>query len=440
MDNGSRNDAADCNSSGGTEVTAAADDLSEVFFPLKDSVFDLRVGAPGPDILCKLAPMFTEATRERMAAEAEHGHLFQYGPEPGQRSFRRALAHFLSQEYAGQPPVDEEELFVTTGATNGLFMICTLLLHPTAVVFVENPTYFIGLKLLSQDLGLRVVPVPMNNDGIDIDALERCVKEATTVVKGNQSDNGKFHCMLYTIPNFHNPTGITFTTSTCREIIRISGEQRMLVVCDDVYNLLDYRGLDKPQTSRLKALDTNDLVISNGTFSKILAPGLRLGWLELPRRLLPWFTGSGVLLSGGCQNNYTSGILHSLINNGVLSGLLNQLRQTYGVRMNASYACLSKNLPAGWRLIHPGGGYFLWIQADTDLTEFCQKLTDEFGVMVITGRETCPFTHLGVEMADGNLSHAFRISIAHYEQEKLVEACSAICRAANEHVKDMANV
>lgn len=388
---------------------------------------DMSVGAPGPDILCKLPEMFLRATARRMEIEAESGSLFQYGPEQGIVSFRRNLARLLADEY--KSPVDEDELIVTTGATNGLFLTCSLLLDSQAVVFVENPTYFIALKILSQDLGFKVIPIPMNKDGIDTKTLEKCVKEARRKYTGSED---KFWSMLYTIPNFHNPTGISFSDSVCGEMVRISAENGMLVFCDDVYNLLTYQ--DKPHASRLKSLDKNNFVISNGTFSKILAPGLRLGWLEVPKCLVSRFTSSGMLVSGGSQNNYTSGIVSTLLQQGEVATHLEDLRLIYGERMHAAYKYLSENLPGSWTLVNPGGGFFLWIEADCDLTEFCSRLA-EAGVNVLQGTRACPYTFIG-ESHEGNLSNAFRLSIAYFTLDKIVEACKVICEQANKKTID----
>ena len=296
-------------------MSTAADTLEHLFSDRDQSSLDLTIGAPGPEILAKLPPMFATGTAARMDQEAESGgNLFQYGPEQGLVSYRRSLAQFLEAEY--KDPVDPDCLVLTTGATNGLFVACSLLLDRNAVIFVENPTYFIALEILSKDLGFRVVPIPMTSEGIDYKAFEEKVKEEKMI---SVVDSDKFWSMLYVIPNYHNPTGITYAKATCTELLRVCQANNVLAFCDDVYNLLSYQ--EQPASfARLKSLDSSDkgLVISNGTFSKILAPGLRVGWLELPRRLVAAFTGSGLLLSGGSQNNYTSGLVTSLLQSGAI--------------------------------------------------------------------------------------------------------------------------
>ena len=296
----------------------STDNLEHLFSSRDPATLDLTIGAPGPEILTKLPAMFQTGTAARMDQEAGPGNLFQYGPEQGLVSYRTSLAKFLESEY--KDPVDPDTLVLTTGATNGLFVTCSLLVDRQAVIFVENPTYFIALEILAKDLGFKVVSIPMTSEGIDWKTLEVKVAEEKSAFKG---DPDRFWAMLYIIPNYHNPTGISYTTATCTQILRICRENNLLAFCDDVYNLLKYNH-QTSQYSRLKALDTtgDGIVISNGTFSKILAPGVRLGWLEVPRRLVASYTGSGLLLSGGSQNNYTSGIVAALLQTGTIQAQL----------------------------------------------------------------------------------------------------------------------
>ncbi len=175
----------------------------------------------------------------------------------------------------------------------------------------------------------------MTPTGVDTAALEQAVREECRPTTGsstsnNSSTSGRFWGMFYTIPTFHNPTGITMSLSTCKTVVDIAAKNNLLVVCDDVYNLLRYDAVDDDQPpSRLKAVDPHGLVVSIGTFSKILSPGIRLGWLELPPALVPRFTNSGILLSGGAVNNYMSGIVASLLQLNLLGAHLDMLLDVY---------------------------------------------------------------------------------------------------------------
>ena len=314
-----------------------------------------------------------------------------------------------------------EELVTTCGATSGLQLVSTVLLEKNGIVFVEDPTYFISSSILAKDLGLKVVPVPMARDGIDIAALEKAVlKEKEEVL----CDGGRFWAMVYTIPNYHNPTGLTMSHEKGRALIELATKNNMLVVCDDVYNLLSY---SPHPFSRLRALqqDPENCVISNGTFSKILAPGVRLGWIEASPTIVSRLAASGFLQSGGSMNNLTSGIATSLLSLGLLEAQLDHCKQVYGARMSTALSEL-EGLPEGWCVEPPGGGYFLWITAPQDLSAFCAQL-EKNGVVVLPGsRASSSYPQ------PSYLFSSFRISIAFFTEEKIALACKTIVRLACE--------
>ena len=134
--------------------------------------------------------------------------MFQYGPVAGTEHFRQELAEFLTRRYGDN--INKDELILTTGATNGLHLVTSSLVRSGGVVFVENPSYFIALNILSGDMGLTVVPVNMAEQGLDVEELERGIAEA---VKNHDItvQDGRFWGMIYTIPTFHNPTGASTT-------------------------------------------------------------------------------------------------------------------------------------------------------------------------------------------------------------------------------------
>jgi len=394
---------------------------------VEDKTINLTIGAPGPRILSSLPSLFLKASTNRLTTEL--GSLFQYGPEVGIKQFRHELAKFLTRRY--QEKVMEDELILTSGATNGLHLSVSCLVKQGGTVFVEEPTYFIALSILSGDMGLRVVPIKTGEEGMDMVHLQEMVtKEAARHVETEQSDTDRFWGLIYTIPTFHNPTGTTLSSSAGSKLVQLAKQAGLLVFCDDVYNLLPYN--DKLEYSRLKSLDTHGSVISNGTFSKILAPGVRLGWLEASPSLVQRLTNSGVLLSGGSQNNYVSGIVTSLLEMGLVDQQLDFCIKVYKERMDSVVEVLNKKLPREWRVKHPHGGYFLWVVGDKgNLTTFCQWLEKEKGVVVMLGSKASPFTYIGKEVA-GNMGHCFRISIAYYELDKLVLGCNVLCDAIQE--------
>ena len=412
-----------------TELPPETDSLFSATVSAADSATHLTVGAPGPSLLAALPPLFQEAATHFLGEQATNPHMFQYGPELGTATFRQELAAFLSRRYGD--PVAADQLVLTTGATNGLHLVTSRLVRPGGVVFVENPTYFIALNLLSGDMGLEVVPVDMLRDGVDIAALERSVERAAAG-RSVETEAERHWGAIYTIPTFHNPTGVTLGRQRGEQLIAVARRWNLLVVCDDVYNLLSYSPL---AVSRLKTLDTapGGLVISNGSFSKILAPGVRLGWLEAPPRLVAALASSGVLLSGGSQNNVMSGLVTSLLSLGHLDTLLDTAIATYSQRMEAAVSILQSGLPASWSVLNPRGGYFLWIETDIeDLKSFVSWLRTKKKILVMHGSHASPNTHL--EKREENCCmNSFRVSIAYYDLPKLEYACNDLCSAAKEY-------
>ena len=396
-------------------------------------VTHLTVGAPGPSLLSRLPSLFTEASAS-LLSEAASEVMFQYGPVAGTEHFRQELAKFLTRRYGDSVGVNKNELILTTGATNGLHLVTSSLVRSGGVVFVENPSYFIALNILSGDMGLSVVPVNMAEHGVNIEELEKGISAAAQDHDISLQD-GRFWGMIYTIPTFHNPTGASTTRAVGEQLIKIAKKWNLLILCDDVYNLLNYS--KTRDFSRLKALDSKNEghVISNGSFSKILAPGVRLGWLEAPGNLVTKLKNSGVLLSGGAQNNLMSGIVTRLMTLGHLDTHLDHSITVYGERMDAAVLILSRDLPPTWSVLHPHGGYFLWIKTDLpDLGPFLNWLEHEKKITVMPGRFASPNTHL--ERLDSDcLNNCFRISIAYYDLDVLKKACDDLCLASTEFCK-----
>lgn len=385
---------------------------------VSDSSLHLTVGAPGHSLLTQLQPHLRAGTDHMLTQTS----LLQYGPELGSCQYRAELARFLTRHYGDT--VDPDQLVLTTGATNGLHLVTSVLLQRSAVVFLENPTYFIAQSIIADDMGHKIVPVNINNHGIDLVDLEDNIKKNMKHVTAESS--GRYWGMIYTIPTFHNPTGISMQKCVGENLIKLARKYNLLILCDDVYNLLNYQ-TRTPEFSRLKVLNHDqDCVISNGTFSKILAPGVRLGWIEAPDNVVKQLKQSGVLLSGGSQNNLMSGTVSGMMKSGLMDQSLQNSIKIYADRMRAVVDVLQSNLPSSWSVEHPGGGYFLWINTDVpDLTRFIKWLESEKKIVVMGG-------HLAASK-ENCFKNCFRISIAYYDQPILVETCLNLCDATKEY-------
>ena len=303
-----------------------------------EGMIDLGVG--NPDFSLLPLDMLHHAA-EACFANNDPSFL-QYGTEQGHGYFRLALAEFLSRGYGF--PVDSDDLFVTNGISNGLDAVCTFFTQPGDTIFVEEPTYFLALRIF-RDHDLHLVSIPTDEDGLSVDALEEKLAELQP----------KF---LYTVPTFQNPGGHTLTPERRDRLVQLSQEHKFLIVADEVYHFLNYSGQGIKPFAAYADLET---VISLGSFSKILAPGLRLGWMQAHPDNLKRLTTSGLLDSGGGLNPFTSAIIRELIEAGDLEKNILNLIATYHSRLRVMDTALRREIPQA-EFTPPEGGFFFWMR------------------------------------------------------------------------------
>jgi DNA-binding transcriptional MocR family regulator len=302
-----------------------------------ENFIDLGMGNPDLDLL----PVEMLGQSAESFFRKNDPRYLQYGLEQGDGYFRRALAEFLKGAYRRQ--VDPELLFVTAGASSALDLLCTLFTRPGDTIFVEEPSYFLALRIF-EDHGLRAIPLPMDNDGLNIAALDE--KLAETLPK-----------FIYTIPAFQNPSGITLSPVRQGMLVERAQQHDFQILADEAYQFLPL-AQTKPRSFAEFASEVEQ-VISINSFSKILAPGLRLGWIQAHKVVIQRLAGSGLLESGGGMNPYTSTLVRGLIESGSLEANIANLRKEYGLRLKAVDVALQTHLPtAEYKL--PEGGFFFW--------------------------------------------------------------------------------
>ena len=200
----------------------------------------------------------------------------QYGPTEGFARVKDCIARVMAAEGM---EVDTDELLVTSGGQQVIDLVCKTLLDPGDVVVAEAPTYPGAIPTFSS-YQADVVQVSMDRDGMRVDELEQTLDELER--------GGRRPKFIYTVPNFHNPAGVTMSLERRRELVRIAGERELIVLEDNPYGLLRYEGESLPTLHSLdaaaaKRAGASDFVVYLGTFSKILSPGVRLGWAVAPR-------------------------------------------------------------------------------------------------------------------------------------------------------------
>lgn len=373
--------------------------LQTVQIKVPDDFIDLGRGDPGLDLLP--LDLLRDAANDRLG-QKDSG-ILQYGFEQGDGYFREAFAKFLSQQYGF--PVDLETLFITSGISGGLDLLCTTFTKPGDTIFVEEPTYFLALKIFA-DHGLHVVSIRIDESGLLIDELEAALK----------AHSPKF---VYVIPTFQNPSGHTMTKERRERLVALAGQYGFLIFADEVYQLLKYT--QTPPASFALYIHSEH-VISLGSFSKILAPGLRLGWLQTHPAVMKTILASGVLDSGGGMNPFASAVVRSVVESGGLEKNIETLNQTYRKRVSAMDELFRKHLPQA-NFSTPHGGYFFWVHLPgLDVQELRKKAqTYKVGL-----RQGALFS------SQNALKDYMRLSISYYDIGDIEQGLMRLSQCVNE--------
>jgi 2-aminoadipate transaminase len=242
--------------------------------------------------------------------------------------------------------VEPESVLVTTGGQQAIDLVCKTLIDPGDVVITEGPTYP-GAVPAFLSYQADVIQIPLDRDGMQIDRLRQSLAELD-----RQGRRPKF---IYTIPNFHNPAGVTMSLERRRELLQIANERELLIMEDNPYGLLRYEGDPLPS---LFSLDS-EFVIYAGTFSKILSPGLRLGWTVAPPPVhakLALGKGATDLCSASVSQYFVSAYFATMPWRDYVRSLI----EIYRLRRDVMLDALAEHFPREASWTHPQGGLFLW--------------------------------------------------------------------------------
>ncbi len=351
-------------------------------------VIDLGMGNPPPSLL----PLdLIRESAQKVLSQSDNSFL-QYGTEQGDGYFRVALANFLTAGYGFT--VQPENLFVTTGISNALDLLCTLFTDKGDTIFVEEPSYFLALRIFA-DHGLNVISIETDEHGMIPASLEEKLAD----------HHPRF---LYLIPTFQNPTGHTLSQERREQIAKLAEKHNFLIAADEVYQLLNY-STEKPPRSFGAYVESKN-VISLGSFSKILAPGLRLGWIHAHADVVSRFAASGLLDSGGGLNPFTSAVVRGVIESGGLESNIGRLKQKYANQLSVMDEALRRHLPQVKYAV-PHGGYFFWLQFPEGMnTSELRKRASDFKVDFRPG---------ALFSSNGELKNFLRLCFVYYEAHQI---------------------
>jgi 2-aminoadipate transaminase len=301
----------------------------------------------------------------------------QYGPTDGMESTVECIVEVMAAEGTS---VDPGEVIVTTGGQQVIDLVCKTLIDPGDVIVAEAPTYPGAVPTFSA-YQAEVEQIEMDRDGMPIDALESVLDELQA-----QGRRPKF---IYTIPNFHNPGGVTMSLARRRRLVEVARERELLVLEDNPYGLLRYEGEPLPTLYSLDAEAVGrggaaDLVIYLGTFSKILSPGLRLGWAVAPRAVLEKLN-LGKQGADLCSSPMTQLFVSAYFAEGDWRDYLETLKSLYRRRRDVMFEALEQHFGGRAEWTKPEGGLFIWatLAGGVDTTDL---LARSEGVAFVPGR------------------------------------------------------
>ena len=295
--------------------------------------------------------------------------LLCYSPPGGLPELIRELASWLSTKGVCANP---NELMIVDGCQQGIFLVASVLIEPGDVVIFPQPGYLGAIQAFTA-AGARMVGVDMDEDGICMGALQDILEHYRPK-------------LIYTQPNFQNPSGISMTLENRLQLLKLSYRYGIPIIEDDPYEDLRYRG---DRILSLKALDEKNNVISVGSFSKILYPGLRVGWIMAPPNVIKHLklVKRNVNLH---TNTFGQRVILEYFKKGMLGEHLKEMKKEYSLRAKTVIESLKKTRLDQLTWFEPDGGYYIWLQFLDNVDTYCLlKKAYKFGVSFVPGRVFC---------------------------------------------------
>lgn len=301
---------------------------------------------------------------------------FQYGPTTGYPPLVRSLQKMMLRKGL---PARTDKILVTTGSLQAISIITQEFVNEGDIILTENPC-FVGAISVFETYGAKIIGIPIDEEGIEIDSLKKTLAAVERPPK-----------FLYITPNFHNPAGILYSEKRRRALLETLSGTEIILIEDDAYGDLYFDLKDKALTRPLKSYKNYDVeIIYTGSFSKILGPGFRLGYMLSSPEIFEKAESIKQALDA-CTSNFMQILAHQFIDEGYLEPYLDFLRKEYSERKDILQQSLEEYLPAGIQWIEPKGGFYVWLRLPNQLSasaifKDCLKK----GVVFVTGRTFDP--------------------------------------------------
>ncbi|MDD2608638.1 MAG: PLP-dependent aminotransferase family protein [Giesbergeria sp.] len=349
------------------------------------------------------------AATER-ALTQEPGAALQYGATEGYQPLREQLAAFMASK--GVPDAAPEQLIVTTGSQQALDLIGKTMINPGDKVIVEAPTFLATIQCFRL-YGADLITAPMDSDGVQTEALEQLIIEHRPK-------------LIYLIPTFGNPSGATLSLARRKRVLELAAQYQTLVVEDDPYGDLYFAAAPPPSLLALSSQvpGSRDWLAHCGSLSKVLSPGLRVGWLMAPAALL----ANAVMckqFSDAHTSTFAQAVAAQYLKAGRMPTTLAQVRQVYAERAQALCDALRQQLGDAVEFVQPQGGLFVWLRLtgaggqEQNANALAQRAIER-GVAFVPG---VPFFAQNPDPA------TLRLSFATADVEKIREGVSRLAQA-----------
>jgi len=366
-------------------------------------------GHPDPDLL----PVEKIIAATERALRARGRLALQYGPEQGYGSLLDYLIGKVERDE--ELRISRADIMLCAGAAQGLDTVARLFTHPGDVVLVEAPSYHEAIATL-RDHPVELRQVLMDDQGLVVEALA----ERLEVLKRA----GRRVAFLYTIPTFQNPTGITLTAERREALAELASERELLLVEDDVYRDLCFEGRVPPSLFELAG---GRGVIRLGSFSKILAAGLRLGWIIAEPEVIQRIVGCGLKGNEGGANPFVAHVVAAFCQEGWLEPHIARLVGCYRSRRDALLAALEQEMPDGVRWTRPAGGFFVWLTLPEPLeAEAVLAESTERGVLFTPG------VRFFAEASEGGGRRNLHLPFSFLSEAQMAEGVRVLARVIKE--------
>ncbi|MCD6278517.1 MAG: PLP-dependent aminotransferase family protein [Desulfurococcales archaeon] len=357
-------------------------------------IISLAGGLPDPQVFPKSE--LAEVTREIIKEKGDRA--LQYSPTKGVADLRDALLNYMKKH--GISVGSNDDIIITTGSQQALDIIGRVLINPQDVVVVELPTYLAALNAFRL-YRPSLVGVPIDDDGMKTDVLEEKVRKL--------AGEGKKVKLIYTIPVAHNPAGVTLSIERKKHLLEIASEHDILVIEDDPYSHFVYE--ENVDVTPLKTLDSEGRVVYLSTLSKILAPGLRIGWIAGNKELVEAFERAKQSLdlhtSTLCQY-----VAAEAIKRGLVDRTVEKAKVVYREKRNVMLSSLDKYMVKGAWWSKPIGGLFLMLRLPSDKVDTKELLPEavQSGVAYVPG---------AAFYADGSGRNTMRLNFSFPKPEEI---------------------